>query len=96
VVLAHAGREDWVLCQVTSSPYGDPSAIAISDECFSQGSLRINSFARPGKLFTASSTLMLSEVGTLKVNVARQIIRAIIMILRSGIEQGDVEHGTPG
>ena len=23
VVLAHAGGEDWVLCQVTSNPYGD-------------------------------------------------------------------------
>ena len=26
VVLADAGRGDWVLCQVTSNPYGDPSA----------------------------------------------------------------------
>jgi mRNA interferase MazF len=25
VVLAHAGGVDWVLCQVTSNPYGDPA-----------------------------------------------------------------------
>jgi len=25
VALAHAGRGDWILCQVTSNPYGDPS-----------------------------------------------------------------------
>jgi mRNA interferase MazF len=91
VVLADAGRGDWVLCQVTSNPYGDPSAISITEECFSQGSLRISSFARPGKLFTASSSLMLGEVGILKANVARQIIKAIIMILQSGVEQGDTE-----
>ena len=96
VVLADAGRGDWVLCQVTSNPYGDPSAISITDECFTQGSLRISSFARPGKLFTASSSLMLSEVGILKANVARQIIKAIIVILQSGVEQGDIEHDTTG
>jgi mRNA interferase MazF len=27
VVLASVGRGDWILCQVTSSPYGDPRAI---------------------------------------------------------------------
>ena len=86
VVLADAGRGDWVLCQVTSNPYGDPSAIAITDECFCQGSLRTSSFARPGKLFTASSALMLIEVGILKANVARQIIKAIITMLQSGVE----------
>src|SRR5215208_7134732 len=27
VCLADAGRGDWVLCQITSSPYGDPAAV---------------------------------------------------------------------
>jgi mRNA interferase MazF len=96
VVLADAGRGDWILCQVTSNPYGDPSAISITDECFNQGSLRISSFARPGKLFTASFGLILSKVGNPKANVARQIIKAIIMILQSGVEQRDIEHDTTG
>jgi hypothetical protein len=29
VCLADAGRGDWVLCQITSSPYGDPMAIPL-------------------------------------------------------------------
>ena len=29
IVLADAGREDWILCQVTSNPYGDPRALAL-------------------------------------------------------------------
>ena len=85
VVLADAGRGDWVLCQVTSNAYGDPAAITITDECFIQGSLRITSFARPGRLFTASSGLMLAEVGTLKGNTAGQIIAAIIKMLQKGV-----------
>jgi mRNA interferase MazF len=96
VVLADAGRGDWILCQVTSNPYGDAGAISLTDECFSQGSLRITSFARPGKLFTASFGLMLREVGILTTSVALQIIEAVITILQGGIEQGDIEHHTRG
>ena len=31
VVLADAGRNDLVLCQITSQPYTDPIAVEISD-----------------------------------------------------------------
>lgn len=34
VVLADAGRDDWVLCQITSNPYRDPNAIVIRNESF--------------------------------------------------------------
>lgn len=29
VVLARANESDWILCQITSNPYGDARAIAI-------------------------------------------------------------------
>ena len=96
VILADAGRGDRILCQVTSNPYGDASAIRLTDGCFSQGSLRSSSLARPGKLFTASFGLMLLEVGILTASAALQIIKAVITILQSGVEQGDVEHDTTG
>ena len=81
-MLAGVGRGDSILCQVTSNPYGDPLAIPLGEESFFEGSLRIQSFARPGKLFTASVGLMLIEVGTLKQPVAKQVIDAVIGILR--------------
>lgn len=56
VVLPDAGRGDWLLCQITSNPYGDPLAIPLDDDAFASGSLRITSYARPGKLFTASDS----------------------------------------
>ena len=31
VILADAGRGDWILCQVTSRSYADPRAVEISD-----------------------------------------------------------------
>ncbi len=66
VVLADAGRGDWILCQVTSKPYGDTRAIRLEDTSFSAGSLRVLSYARPSKLFTANRDLIISEVATLK------------------------------
>ena len=66
VVLANAGRGDWILSQVTSKPYGDTRAIKLEDTGFSAGSLRVLSYARPGKLFTANHDLIVSEVATLK------------------------------
>ncbi len=58
VALADAGRGDWILCQVTSNPYGDPRAVHLTPASFGSGSLRSNSYARPGKLFTASRELI--------------------------------------
>jgi mRNA interferase MazF len=85
VVLANSGRADWILCQITSNPYGDPHAIEMAHESFASGSLRITSYARPGKLFTANQDLMVNQVATLNSAAFRAIIDAVIGILRSGL-----------
>ena len=81
VVLADAGRGDWILCQITSNPYGDTHAIALVDADFAVGSLRVASYARPGKLFTANRDLMVTQIGTLKTGPFKQIIEAVVNIL---------------
>ena len=40
VILAEVGRDDWILCQVTSKPYGDRRAITLTDANFASGSKR--------------------------------------------------------
>jgi len=87
VVLAGAGRGDWILCQVTSKPYGDARAIALDDASLASGSLRIDSYARPGKLFTANRSLMVAQVGTLNPISFRQIIEAVVGILQASLTQ---------
>jgi mRNA interferase MazF len=83
VVLADAGRGDWILCQVTSKPYGDAQAIALDDASFATGSLRVASYARPGKLFTANHSLMVTQVDTLKPASFKQTIEAVVEILQA-------------
>ncbi|HKP73665.1 MAG TPA: type II toxin-antitoxin system PemK/MazF family toxin [Pyrinomonadaceae bacterium] len=85
VVLANAGREDWVLCQVTSNAYADAGAVEISDTDFLKGGLRRTSYARPGKLFTANRSLIVTEVGVLKSESFELIIEAIVKLLRTNI-----------
>lgn len=85
VVLADAHRGDWVLCQVTSNPYGDPRAIGLAAGDFQRGGLRSESYARPGKLFTATRDLIVREVGWLAQEPLAQVIDAVVAILRASV-----------
>jgi mRNA interferase MazF len=86
VVLAHAGWVDWILCQVTSNPYGDTTAIALTDKSFASGGLNRDSFARPGKLFTASAAIVLREAGALVPECHRGIVNCVMDLLQSGLQ----------
>lgn len=77
-MLVDVGRDDWILCQITSNPYADPRAVALTDDDFLKGSLRTISYARPGKLFTANRDLFVAQVGTLKDEAFRRILDAIV------------------
>ena len=78
VVVANAGRGDWILCQITSNAYGDSRAIEFSASDFQSGSLRVTSFARQGKLFTANHNLFVSEVAALTEQACARVIAAIV------------------
>ena len=83
VVLAEAGRGDWLLCQITSKTYGDPRAIQIVAADFVQGSLRATSYARPGKLFTAHASLVTGQIGELNATSFSVIRDAVVRQIQS-------------
>jgi mRNA interferase MazF len=82
VCLADAGRGDWVLCQVTSKPYGDPMAVPLDAADFASGGLIVASFARPGKLFTASAGLIVRSVGNLTPEALGRLLAAVSSLFR--------------
>ncbi len=49
------------------------------------GSFRKDSYARPGKLFTANSGIMTKQLGELKSEKLEEIIRAVISLLEKSI-----------
>jgi len=85
IVFAETGHDDWLLCQITSNPYGDMRSIALTNAHFATGSLRIDSYARPGKLFTANRNLIVAQVGSLKAAPLKQIVDVTVDILRAGL-----------
>lgn len=85
VVLASTDRNDWVLCQITSQPYTDPLAVKVTNDDLASGSFRKDSYARPGKLFTANAEIMTIQLGELKSEKLEEMIRAVISLLEKGI-----------
>jgi hypothetical protein len=85
VVPDDAGGGDWILCQVTSKAYGDSSAIRLENTSLAVGSLRVTSYAGPGKLFAASQSLIASQIGKLKPQPFRKITDSVMPLLRAGV-----------
>jgi mRNA interferase MazF len=84
LLLAEAGRGDWIACQITSNPYSDARAVEITSADFIAGSLQRASYARPGKLFTAHETLFASVAGTLQSEVLARVRESVVDIVRGG------------
>lgn len=82
VCLADAGRGDWVLCQITSSPYGDPAAVQLDALDFASGGLLVASYARPGKLFTAHAGLFVRSVGVLTPATYTRLLSAVVAVFQ--------------
>ncbi len=82
VVLAGVDRDDWILCQVTSNAYSDAQAVEITESDFISGSLMRTSYARPGKLFSANTSLMQRVVGALSAPRQKAVVDAVVSILR--------------
>jgi len=56
----------------------------LNDSDFQTGALRVTSYARPGKLFTANNNLIAGEVGNLRPEILQELINAIVELLKSG------------
>jgi mRNA interferase MazF len=83
VILASAGREDWIVCQITSNPLGDKRSLPLTPSDFASGTLKHISYVRPGKVFTAHESLIGSVVGMLKPEMFMTIRNAVIAVIQS-------------
>jgi len=86
VVLAKVSHGDLILCQITSNPYSDSTAIKLTAAQFLNGFLERESFVRPGKLFTANEKIIVREIGILLEECRQTIVKHIIELLTSSTE----------
>ncbi|MEJ2389309.1 MAG: type II toxin-antitoxin system PemK/MazF family toxin [Chromatiaceae bacterium] len=85
LVVAAAGRGDWICVQITSNPYADSLAVELTDEAFAEGSLQHISYARPGKLFTANQSLFRRLIGQLGEEPMARVRGAIVALIQPEI-----------
>jgi mRNA interferase MazF len=81
LLLADAGRGDWIGSQITSNPFADARAVSLSQNEFSTGGLDHLSYLRPGKLFTASESLIVKSLGSVTPAVLRLVRDSVIQII---------------
>ncbi len=82
VILASAEREDWIVCQITSNPFGDPHSLLLSPSELATGTLQRTSYVRPGKIFTAHESLIAAAAATLKPAMFELVRNAVIALIR--------------
>jgi len=57
----------------------------LTDEDFERGSLRLTSFARPAKLFTAHESLFVLEAGVLSAESLKRITNEVVAIVQPNV-----------
>ncbi len=82
LVLALASRNDFILCQITSKPYGDDNSEVLQIDDVKNGSLNKQSYVRYTKIFTANKSIIVSDIGKIKDNKFDLIINSLIEFLK--------------
>jgi mRNA interferase MazF len=57
----------------------------LTDASFAKGTLHVDSYVRPRKLFTANEKLIVATVGTLHFHHFEQVIEAVIAIFQTSL-----------
>ena len=83
LVVASAGGDDLILCQMTSRASRDRYAILIDPADLASGTLNQPGHVRPNRLFTADQQIVLYRIGTLKPQKLTDVIDAIVNVLRA-------------
>lgn len=65
LIVGQADFSNFITCQITSKAATSKRAIALQNKDFSQGSLKVDSYIRPDKIFTLEPSLIQTKVGSL-------------------------------
>lgn len=68
----------------TANPTATKKAITLNAPDFARGSLRLTSYARPGKLFTGHSGLVANQVGELLPGKFSAVRDAVVRMIQKG------------
>ena len=84
IVLGCASTDEYILCQVTSQPNPGAPSITLRSIDLADGYMRVDSFVRPSKLFTADNSIIQCTIGKLCEAKLAEIRTALYTALFSG------------
>ncbi len=82
LIVAKADFDNIILCQITSKAYSSSKPIQLTMNDFKVGGLRIESFIRPDKLFTADASIVSKVYGSITDNKLQEVHSAIRSLFR--------------
>jgi mRNA interferase MazF len=82
LVLSDLRGNDILLCQITSQPSNDIFEQTLKSRDFVFGSLPVDSFIRPSRIFTADKNIILRKAGKITPELMGKVIDDIISILQ--------------
>lgn len=83
LVLAAVSDGDYILCQITSRPYSWRVIVEIDEADNRDSGLRMKSYARPEKLFTAHESIVVEKIGRLNSDSINAVAEAVVRIISS-------------
>jgi mRNA interferase MazF len=83
VVLANLPGNDILLCQITSQVSSEQAALPLVATDFINGSLPINSYIRPTRIFTADKQIIVRKAGTISSKLMDKVIDSLVSVLRN-------------
>ena len=82
LVLANLDGDDILLCQITSRRFDEKYVVPLKQFDFKNGSLPVDSYIRPERIFTADKNIILKTVGSVSNEIMNKTIDNIIKILK--------------
>ena len=82
LTVAKLKGNDIILCQITSQSREDQDAIELKRKDFQEGSLDIDSWIRPNKLFTSELSIVQYKAGELKPEKIKQVEEQLCKIFK--------------
>ncbi|MDR0995052.1 MAG: type II toxin-antitoxin system PemK/MazF family toxin [Tannerella sp.] len=83
LVLATMEGNDILLCQITSQNRTDKYAVPLQASAFQRGSLPVDSYIRPTRIFTADKALIIRKAGCLRTEILQVVVGRIISLLQA-------------
>lgn len=85
LVLVNLKGDDLILCQITTQARFDGYSIPLAAQDLQGGSLHLDSFVRPNRLFTVHQSVILRSVGRITGEKLNQVLAVTAALFRPAI-----------